>query len=111
MPQIEVIRPLKLQPTGGEELTVANRGSNTIFYGRTSLVSATNNIGELHPGEAITIGYGFFVWVVNKPAVEGVLQQPAIVDLRESGIRISEETGASGFPESGLFPSPSLFPS
>ncbi len=109
MPQIEVIRPLKLQPTGGQELVAANRGSNTIFYGRTSLVSATDKIGELHPGEAITIRYGFFVWVVNEQAVSGVLQQPAIVDLRELGLQQAVEIGGL-FPSSALFPSSTLFP-
>ncbi len=110
MPQIEVIRPLKLQPTGGQELIASNRGSNTVFYGPTSLVSATNKTGSLLPGEALFILYGFFVWVVNEPTPTGVLQQPAIMDLRERITAVVQGQPTHLFPEPSLYPNPSLFP-
>ncbi len=80
MPQIEVIRPLRLNPTGGTELVAGNRGSNNVFYGLTSLVSAENKIGTLLPGEALYLTKGF-VWVIGEKVAGAKLQQPAIMDL------------------------------
>ena len=82
MPQVEVIRPLKLSPTGGQLLTIENRGSGNLYYGRDANVSVSNRVGTLVEGETLTLTRGF-VWVVNEPAEGQTVQKPVIVDLRE----------------------------
>ncbi len=96
MPQIELIRPLELSPTGGSELTIENRGSATVYYGRSSTVGPTNNIGTLKENEKLVLTKGF-VWVVAESTNEELgssrKQLPVILDLREKEI---EPAGGGG---------------
>ncbi len=96
MPSIELIRPLELSPTGGSELTIENRGSATVYYGRTSTVGPSNNIGTLKENEKLVLTKGF-VWVVAESTNEELgperKQLPVILDLREKEI---EPAGGGG---------------
>jgi hypothetical protein len=86
MPQIELIRPLELGPTGTSELTITNQGSHNVYYGRTATVSVSNKIGTLNVGESLVLTSGS-VWVVAE-------QTPVILDLRE-GVSVSIPYGVA----------------
>ncbi|HXJ92612.1 MAG TPA: hypothetical protein VMT20_06985 [Terriglobia bacterium] len=89
MPTIEVIRPLRLSPTGGTELTIVNRTTTNVYYGLTPTVNKVNKIGTLNLNESLTLTKGF-VWVVAESTSEQLggkrFQQPAILDLHEEEI-------------------------
>jgi hypothetical protein len=92
VPQIELIRPLKLNPTGGSELVVVNRGSNNVYYGESAVVSSTNKIGTLNVGESLTLKKGF-VWVVAE-------RTPVILDLEE--YELAGPTTSGGAEEASI---------
>ncbi len=111
MPGIEVIRPLKISPTGGTELAAGNRGSNNILYGRTSRVGTEDTIGTLFPGEVLFIREKSFVWVINERLPGNIVQQPAILDLRYIRIREESEIPLGPlYPRTDLYPSTTLYP-
>jgi hypothetical protein len=75
MPQVELIRPIEVGPTGGSELTISNLGSQNAFYGTSATVSSTNKTGTLSVGESLTLAKGT-VWLVAETT-------PVILNLRE----------------------------
>jgi len=78
MPQIELNRPLRVEPTGGSELKIINRGLFNVFYGQTSSVSAAEKMGTLAVGESLTLTRGL-VWLVAE-------RTPVTIDLEENEI-------------------------
>jgi hypothetical protein len=76
MPQVELVRPIEVGPTGGSELTVTNLGSQNAFYGTSATVSSTNKTGTLAIGESLTLTKGA-VWLVAE-------KTPVILNLREA---------------------------
>jgi hypothetical protein len=97
MPQVELIRPIEVGPTGGSELTITNEGSRNTFYGTSATVSPTNKTGTLTVGESLTLTKGT-VWLVAE-------NTPVILNLREqvgasvpSGNAILGNDGAVGGP-------------
>jgi hypothetical protein len=94
VPSIELIRPLELSPTGGNELTIVNRGSHAAYYGQTSTVSATNKTGTLNVGESLTLTSGV-VWFVAE-------KTPVILETRESPIVPAAVLGAEAVAATNL---------
>jgi hypothetical protein len=89
MPQVELIRPLKVGPTGGSELTITNLGSHNAYYGTSPTVSSTNKTGNLAPNESLTLTTGT-VWLVAETT-------PVILNLREnSGTSIASGSAVLG---------------
>ncbi len=101
MPQIELIRPLRLSPAGGSELTIVNRGTGTVFYGQEPTVSSTNKTGSIAEAASLTLKSGY-VWVVAEKSAAGEKQQSVILDLREKQIAASGGTGESYAAGEGL---------